>query len=94
MPNEARPVSNRDQYHAYMDVIELMLEDPLLLGIIDYETHIWRYPTGLNGRQIGANDLTPRMLVSKFYCPNSSSSFDVKNMSNIVRQRRKIKFFV
>lgn len=41
-----------------MDVIEFVVEDPLLLGIVDEEPYIGRYPIRLGGRQIGTDNLT------------------------------------
>jgi hypothetical protein len=63
----------RDYHDTHVDVVELVAENPLLLGIINYEFHIRWESARLDGRQISTNDLTLGMLVGEFYRPNSSS---------------------
>jgi hypothetical protein len=49
-----------------MDVVELTLENPVLLAVVDEKFAVGRDLGGLDGTQVGAKDTSGWMFISKF----------------------------
>lgn len=68
-----------------MDEIEGLRECPGFFTVVDLKLAVWWHPRRLDGGQVGANDLTSKLLFGELYGPDSGSSSDVEDIQAVLR---------
>ena len=77
---EARPVAHDETEHAAVDEVELLVEHPVCLGVVDDEVAVWRDEGWLDGREVGANDLGSWVLFGELDGPDARARADVEDV--------------
>jgi hypothetical protein len=79
--DQAVPVGNRPAHGAAVHEIKSLGRriHPLGLGIVDVELCIRRHPRGLDGREVGAQDIAARVFVGEVNGPDSGAGANVED---------------
>lgn len=76
---QPRPILNPARHSSCMDIVERLTgrESPITLRVVDIEAAIGRHPVRLDGAEIGADDVRPRVVFGHFQGPFAGPSADV-----------------
>jgi hypothetical protein len=75
------PVGDGAGQGADVDEVEALVwaEDPLGLCVVDVELCVWGHPGGLDGGEVGAEDIAAGVFVGKVYGPDAGAGADVED---------------
>jgi hypothetical protein len=69
---------------AHVDEVVGPIRDPVVLDVVDDETHVGGHPEGLDGAEVDAYDLGAGVVVGDFNGPEAGTSAQVKNPLRVV----------
>lgn len=65
-----------------MDILKLLAKSPLVLGIIDLESAVWRHEGWLDGREVCPEDVGAGVLLREVDGPGACSGGEVEDVVN------------